>query len=343
MAGPWQVSGLEGGTNNSIWQVKTRDKQKYVLRIVPDITSAAYLRYEACLLQELAHEQPPFALPIPLKTYTGDTLVQFAQETGNTALAILTPLLAGHRPDSHPERSNPLIAIHAAKTLAWLDRALARIPQIEQNQAQRARTTFGNLAAWHPLVPDPLASIDKLPLDQEQGRYIKQLVARVLDQAPNLYSHLPQQLLHRDYDPSNILVEGQQVAAILDFEFAAEDLRALDLSIALSWWPAEQWGSGKEWELLDIFGTSYQSIQALTDEELEALPTIWRLHEMTSLINRIGRYLAGQETDMRIRDRIHRSVQREEWMAKNQRKLIAHAEKWRDISKQENVDQISED
>ena len=183
-------------------------------------------------------------MPIPLRTHAGDTLVQFEPETGGSALAVLTPLLAGHRSDNQPERSNPLIAMHAAKTLAWLDQALARIPHIDKNQVQRSRPTFGNFAAWHPLVPDPLASIDKLPLEQEQGRYIKQLLAQVIAQVPDLYSLLPQQLLHRNYDPGNILVEGQQVVAVKDYEFAAEDLRALDLSIALSWWPAGQWGSG---------------------------------------------------------------------------------------------------
>ena len=43
VAGPWQVSALEGGTNNSIWQVETRARQKYVLRIVSGLTSATYL------------------------------------------------------------------------------------------------------------------------------------------------------------------------------------------------------------------------------------------------------------------------------------------------------------
>ena len=57
---------------------------------------------------------------------------------------------------------------------------------------------------------------------------------RLSDELPSLYAALPCQIVHSDFDPSNILMEAITVTAVLDFEFCTCDLRALDLVVALS-------------------------------------------------------------------------------------------------------------
>ena len=47
---------------------------------------------------------------------------------------------------------------------------------------------------------------------------------------PELYRSLLQQIVHRDFDASNVLMEGDRVTGVLDFEFAGSDLRAFDLA-----------------------------------------------------------------------------------------------------------------
>lgn len=188
--------------------------------------------------------------------------------------------------------------------------------------------TFGELAHWHPLVSDPLLAVEQLPIDREQAKQIRTFLSDVIKSVPHLYSQLPQQLLHRDYDPGNILLDQQHVTAVLDFEFAGRDIRVLDLCVALSWWPVNLLGTGKEWDLIDAFGTAHTRHVALSEEELLAFPTVFRLRDATSFVNRMGRYLAGMGTEIGIQGRVQHSLWREAWLSVHQQTLLEHALAW---------------
>src|SRR5215469_985376 len=310
LAGPWHISPLRGGTNNLVWHVETADGQSYILRLSSDITSIPRIRYEAALLHALTNKHLPFLLQLPLKANNGDILVLFEEETGIQALATLYPFLPG----SPPDRNDYITASNAGSTLALLDVALATLPGINPPGGFQSLTTFGELARCHPLVPDPLAAVEQLAIDRDQSRQIRTLLTTVMKKVPGLYAQLPQQLLHRDYDPGNILVDNQQVTAVLDFEFAGMDIRVLDLCVSLSWWPVNLMGTGKEWDLIDAFGTAYVTHSPLSQEELLAVPDVLRLRDATSLVHRIGRYFAGLETDDRMQDRVKHSLWREAWL-----------------------------
>lgn len=320
VANPWQIFPLHGGTNSRIWRVEVADGQSYVLRLT---SNEAGIRYEAALLSALSKKQLPFLLPLPLRAHNDDILVPFEQEAGTPTLATLSSLLPG----SLPERNDPSNAFQAALTLARLHSALAELPEFHPSNSSHAPATFGELTHCHPLVPDPLAAIERLPIDRVQVRQIRAYLTTTIESIESL-TRLPQQLLHRDYDPNNILMDNQKVSAVLDFEFAATDIRILDLCIALSWWPVDLLGSGKEWSLIDTFGGTYINHFPLSEEELRAIPAVLRLRDVTSLVHRIGRYFAGQETDARMQDRVMHSFWREEWLSANHTTLLEHALKW---------------
>src|SRR5258708_39773807 len=143
-----------------------------------------------------------------------------------------------------------------------------------------------------------------------------------------LYAQLPQQLLQRDYDPGNILMDNQQVTAVLDFEFAGMDIRVLVLCVSLSWWPVNLMGTGKEWDLIDTFGTAYVTHFPLSQEELLAVPGVLRFRDATSLVHRMGRYLAGLEPDARMQARTKHSRGRKEWLSASQGTLLRHLLAW---------------
>jgi homoserine kinase type II len=63
VSGPWHISPLLGGTNNTMWRADTADGQAYVLRLLTDLNRVPRMRYEAQLLQALEDEDPPFAFP----------------------------------------------------------------------------------------------------------------------------------------------------------------------------------------------------------------------------------------------------------------------------------------
>jgi homoserine kinase type II len=328
VSGPWRISPLFGGTNNVIWRADTTDGQSYVLRLSTDLTCAPRMRYEAELLQVLEDEDLPFRLPVPLKATNGDSIVRFEHEQGIETIATLSPLLPGNLHDQPSECNDLLSASHAALTLALLDKALATLPEMQLPDGYTPLPTFGELAHWHPLVSDPLSAIERLPVDREQVKQIQAFFTEVIENVPSLYATLPQQVLHRDYDPGNILLDQQRVTAVLDFEFAGRDVRVLDLCVALSWWPVNLLGTGKEWDLIDVFGTAYTRQIALSEEELLALPMVFRLRDATSLVHRIGRYLAGMETETRMQRRVEHSLWREAWVSVHQKTLLDHALAW---------------
>lgn len=328
ISGPWHLSPLLGGTNNMMWRADAANGQSYVLRLSPDLDRAPRMRYEAQLLQALEEKDPPFCLSEPLKATSGDILVSFEHEQGTRMIATLSPLLTGNLHDQPPERHDLLSISHAALTLAWLDQALATLPDIQPPDGYIPLPTFGKLALWHPLVSDPLAAVERLPADREQAKQLRAFLTEVLESVPDLYATLPQQVIHRDYDPGNILMDQQQATAVFDFEFAGRDLRVLDLGVALSWWPVQLLGTGKEWELIDVFGTAYTCQITLSKEELLALPAVFRLRDAASLVHRTGRYLAGMETVDRMQHRVEHSLWRETWVSANQQTLLDHALAW---------------
>ncbi len=324
IVGPWRLSPFSGGTNKSTWRADTVDGKSYVLRLITNSSSIPHVLYEAKLLEALSDKRPPFLLPLPLKTHQGEIVTSFEQEIGVSAFAMLSHLLPGHV----PERDDITIATHAATTLAWLDHALVALPETFASHENSLQQTYGQLACSHPLVPEPLLAVEQLPVNREDVKQIQIMLSAVIHTVDDLYQRLPQQLLHCDYCPDNILVNEKQITAVLDFEFAGVDLRVLELCVALSWWPVNLLGTGKEWDMIDAFGNAYIEHFPLSEEEILAFPSIWRLRDATSFVHRMGRYMAGIETDERIQDRVQHSLWREAWLATNQEKLVQHALKW---------------
>jgi homoserine kinase type II len=320
---PARIAPLQGGKNNHTWRIEAADGQVYTLHVPPDGADLPRVRSEAALLYALDEKQLPFRLPLLLRTNSGDIFVPFEQETGFATIATLRPFLPGSRPD----RNDLTGAAQAGAALAVLDSALATLSEQIAGQLQ-SLPAFGDVAHFHARVSDPLAAIEQLPVERDLSRRVRDLLAAVIEMKDDLYNRLPQQLLHRDYDPSNILMDVSGVTAVLDFEFAGRDIRVLDLCVALSWWAFDLMGTGQEWEVIDAFGAAYVRDFPLSEAELQAIPDVLRARDAASLVHRIGRYLAGLESDAIIENRLKHSLWREQWLSSNQERLLHHALSW---------------
>ena len=323
IAEPTQITPLQGGINNQTWRIEVADGYAYALRILPGSEDLPRIRNEAALLYALNEKQLPFRLPLPLRANSGDICVSFERETGSATIATLHPFLSGSKPD----RNDPIRAAQAGTALAMLDTALAALPEQVAGQFQ-SLPAFGDIAHFHALVSDPLAAIEQLPVERDLSNRVRDLLAAVIETKDDLYNRLPQQLLHRDYDPSNILMGDSGVTAVLDFEFAGKDVRVLDLCVALGWWSFDLMGTGQEWEVIDAFGAAYVRDFPLSEAELRAIPDVLRVRDAASLVHRIGRYLVGLESDMIIENRLKHSLWREQWLAANQERLLHHVLSW---------------
>ena len=324
IAGPWRLSPLSGGTNNLVWHAEAANGERYVLRLLPDLTQLPRLRYETALLWALSNVDLPFRLPLPIRTHSGDGIACLEQEAETLAFAILSPFLPGERPD----RNDPSLAPPAGTALAALDNALAALPEIAASAGFEPTLSYRGFVGGYAPIPDPLAAVERLPIERNKARQLQNILASALEKVPDLYVRLPQQLLHQDYGPANIFMQDRRVTAVFDFEFAGIDLRVMELCVALSWWPVNLMGTGKEWEVIDAFATAYVAGFPLSEEELRAIPEVLRLRDAGSLVHRMERYFAGLETDATMQKRVEHSLWREAWLAAHREILLHHAMAW---------------
>lgn len=314
-----QVQPFTRGTNNLMYRVETAEGV-YVLRVAGASVQPRRLHFEYDVLSQLARAQLPFALPLPLPTTRGEIYAHLG-DGSDAALVTLTPLIAGE----HPARDDLERAEAAGAALALLDNALGAVAPEHPEDAVQWRST-GDLAHVHPFAPEPRAAFATLPIAEAMRRRLVAGFDALMARIPTLYANLPVRLSHEDYDPSNVLMEGARVTGVVDWEFCARDLRAMDLVVALTWWPVEVYGSGAEWPILAALLRGYGRHAALERAEVAAIPDLFRLRAYTSLIHRLGRQRQGLRPLEDVVSRAEAALQREDWLQVNGERLTQLAD-----------------
>lgn len=307
---------LTSGTNNQVWVIET-PSGNYALRVYSNHTDLARVRFEHAVLGRLQAMALPFALPVPLSTRSGALYARVAAGTDEEALVTLTPFLPGAPPD----RDDLAQAYASGEALGSLDVALARIPPLDVDGAVNWRS-YGDLEHCHPLVPNPKRALLELPAAKGMRQQLARSYEALIACLPPLYASLPQQLVHEDYAPENVLMVGGHVTAVLDFEFCARDVRVMDLTVALSWWPVDHFGTGDEWPILQAVAEGYGHQARLSAPEVEALPTLYQLRAYTSLIHRLGCYRQGLSPLDAVVGRARAALEREAWLRANGERLV---------------------
>jgi len=264
----------------------------------------------------------PFAIPAPIATVDSQFYTYFSDAEYGRQIAALFPCAPG----DHPQRYDSAAAFAAAVALGQLDLALS-VLSFPRNQLL---APLGDFTRRYPTLGNPTETLTTLTGDSVAIDRVVDMYCRLNDVLPALYATLPCQIVHSDYDPSNILMEVNRVTAVLDFEFCTYDLRALDLVVALSWWPVDLLGSGQEWPLINSLGMGYSSQIQLTADEIAALPTLLQMRSISSLLHRMERYRQGLDSADFLRRRIAQTLWREDWLAANRATLLEMATGWRE-------------
>lgn len=226
MAPPVELFALPRvGTNNLIVGVRT-GAGDFVWKIPQSFDDPAPLRREHALLTWLAGRGLSFAVPAPVPGRAGETLHRSGAGWG-----ALFPLLPGVRPDHR----DPAQVEVAGAALGELHGALADCPATMWPDLP----AYGDLDRIHPAIPVPEAltplglglSRDPAP-DRALAWWREHLIGlRAFIAGP--YRALPRQMIHGDFALGNVLWHEGRLAAVLDFEFASADARALDLASGL--------------------------------------------------------------------------------------------------------------
>ncbi|MBX3000149.1 MAG: phosphotransferase [Caldilineaceae bacterium] len=268
------------GINNRVMGIRSGDGD-FVWKLYQTHADPAAIRYEHRLLTWLAQRELSFAVPAPVSTVDGDTLVSTAEGWG-----ALFPLLPGAPPDHcQIEQIRAVGAALGELHCALVDYTLVPHPHFH---------SYGDLRHVHPTIPDPFA-LTLADLGLPAAPDLIDLLARwqadlaELDEFTRcVYIHLPLQMTHGDYVPSNTLFHAGRLTAILDFEMAQPDVRAIDMASGLEF-------SLRIWDRRDplAFGAAFWQgytgwVQPSADE-IAAIPMLIRLRDAVSVLWWLGR------------------------------------------------------
>jgi Ser/Thr protein kinase RdoA (MazF antagonist) len=273
----YDVRALTAGTNNAGYYVG----DEFVLRIHRNPVAP----YEHAVLRALRGLS--FAVPVPVPADDGSALVR-----GELRGEVVNASLSRRIPGEHPARGDALRAEAAGAALAELDDVLGRLDPAD---LPPGRMWDGDLTTIHPRVPTIGLLVEGMPADRRDQ------VARILT-GIRPRTDLPRQIIHGDLAPTNVLMVGDRVTAILDFETCGPGYRAMDLAVGGYFFG----DFGRPTAASEAFHSGYLTRFALTDAELDALPELELMREATSLVHWYGRCLDGLTTARDIADRAER-------------------------------------
>jgi Ser/Thr protein kinase RdoA (MazF antagonist) len=268
------------GVNNALFLVTT-GTSRLVLKVYTHVHDVASLHYEHGLLGRLSTAGLPFALPTPLATCEGATLVNLP-----AGWASLAPFFGA-------EPLDPTSLDHAAwlgAALGELHTALARLPSAPRPGHNLFTALFDYPPERYPARALTAPHLG-LPADRETDALLnwwRAEVAALEAFVAGGYPALPWQLCHNDPAPSNVLVGRDRIAALLDFEFACPAPRALDLAMALRM-TMRVWENADPWPAAQAMLGTYTEGVALTVAEAQALPMLIRLRSAIPVLWKLGR------------------------------------------------------
>lgn len=301
---PMRTEPTAAGVNNRSWLVTTASG-RFVLKSYRDVTDPERLAFEHALLSALDTAGLPFAVPTPVSASSGDTLAPLGDERW-ALFRRISARAAERDSESDARRAGEALAVlHLALTSVELDPAIS-VPE-----------TFGDPAAVHSAVPDPVDAIDRL-LNPDIATVAERAMADWRQQTAGW----PTQVIHTDYYPANVLVAGDAVSGILDFEYAGRGHRAMDVAIGLAAFSNKRWDDWS-WPVCRAFAEGYLRRLPLNRDELEAMPALMLAREVTSLVHWLGRHARGLTDRADIEDRGSRLLALDRWIDGN-RDRLAH-------------------
>ncbi|PAK55883.1 hypothetical protein CHH75_01060 [Paenibacillus sp. 7541] len=295
-----QIEARESGMNNTTRYAVLEDGQTIVLRIYENHRSTLKLAAEHELLLQLAQQQLlPFLIPCPLRTDQGRTWT-----TANDGkLAALFTYLPGIKPaaDRHD------LSYAYGQVVGQLTQAMEKL-QLEAAPAyppydellgpdtEEVAATARNLYASDPALT---------ALAEDADFLLKVLAA--LNRYADAIRCLNRQWIHGDVSFANVLIEPEGVIrAVLDFEFATRDSRAMELAVCL----AEQLSAPGGLSLIVIHEllAGYRSVRPLESEELKLLPELLQLRKLDVFLHFLHRYQEGLDPAPVLLDQTRKSA-----------------------------------
>jgi homoserine kinase type II len=253
--------GIAEGVQNSNYFVETT-RGRYFLTLYEHRVEIEALPYFLALMTHLANKGLP--VPRPITDRNGVALQTLAGRP-----ACLIDYLSGVSvSEPTPDHCHAAGAALGAMHVALADFALERVNDLA-------------LPGWHKLA----AACDAHAADLPPG-----IGALIAGELAVMDAEWPQNLdrctVHADLFPDNLMFSGGKVSALIDFYFAATDIRAYDLAVMHGAWCFSADGSTLYAARAAALIAGYRSAHPLTDTEVAAFPILCRGAALRFLLTR---------------------------------------------------------
>jgi Ser/Thr protein kinase RdoA (MazF antagonist) len=307
-----------GGVNNLVQYAMTSTGEKYIMRIYNNGGNTKRVRFEHEVLAALDPQRDKLAFKVP--KYLGtlkDPKVTFVKLSSG-AEACMSEVIPG----TLPKNADPYILGKAAGELC---KALTEC----KVEAPCPTPPYFKIYGVHHAMSEEVfyEEIKKPEFDCIRNTALPKLVAELerLDKQmigaeaiKRNEGKYPIQLIHGDLHYDNVLVDGDKVSGLLDFEFAAQDWRAMEPAVCLTKYAADK----EPFKLMDAFLDGFVEKGVLTRAEVAGLPDMINLRIMSNVIYFIGRAIAKEDTLEALTSRADMYASRIEWVNTNADKLI---------------------
>jgi homoserine kinase type II len=253
-----ELTPIASGIENTNYFVTT-ERGRYVLTLYERLP-ASELPFYLNLMAHLSRSGCEVPAPVPDRT---GALFSFLN--GKPASLV-------ERVDGVPVEAPD--AMHCAKVGA----ALARLHLA--SQTYRPRLTNRRGPAWWRTA----ARAVKPHLTPSQAALLD---AEIKFQTGFGRGKLPKGAIHGDLFCDNVLFDGERVAGIIDFGFAATDFYAYDLAITVNDWCVDADGAPLDPSLLTALVQEYHAIRPMSDDEREAWPSLLRAAALRFWLSRL--------------------------------------------------------
>ncbi|WP_242615147.1 phosphotransferase enzyme family protein [Paenibacillus solani] len=303
-----------GMTNDS--RIVIMNQEKYIARIYNRHTkNEERLRFEIELTAYLERCSLPFDVPAFVSSMDDTKYVVLS----NGSSGSLTRFIEGDVPDL----SSISDVRSYGRTVGEISYALQQF-EFDSVDVVCPTIEFHNFYNLHSLADRTsihnFLTCPPFKMDAEQIAVLQGYYELGLNYAPELNA-LPKQIVHHDILVFNLLIDpkSRQMSGVLDFDFAAKDIRIWELSICLNHLlQCEDQTLTK----VELFLDEYRQSMRLTRAEIEWIPCIMQLYYVSLLSIYIGQHLAERNIASYFHLMLKQLLIRREWMERNQDKLI---------------------
>ena len=297
------------------------DNEEFILRIYESHNDNEKVNYEHTVLRVLGERNLSFNIPKPKMNLDGSTI----GVSPDGKLVSMAKMIKGNNP--RLETVEQFYSL--GSVVSEITRELGQV-NVKKNPIYSPCYELEKSYTKCPLnkvIEFCLNPPEDFNEEKSELIYLSKYFIKFKECIPELRS-LPHQLIHGDINASNVLEdEDNNISAVLDFEFVARDLRAMDLAICLSEAISNKNSDEFKFKCMKRFIDGYKNNINLTIDEIKVVPTLIMLRRLDVIIHFLVRYNEGISNSFMsaseiLKEQIVKATTLCKWVSENENKII---------------------